>query len=197
MAEIILYLTSCDSDVMRTWLNREPHIAWIVKAGQSGNEYRWRAVDSIEALQAGQYSLWHKAAGPLNIPSGAREVPDALVEDPYAGWTQLLDNDKAQQPWFGAGLPGPYSFTFKPEGRHTPGAIGRSGFHWLGDRYRAIGKPAAPAAKQWWNRLARFIGVQATGIPWPSPESSGRQKAYAFPDAWTEILQGRPYDVNP
>jgi hypothetical protein len=195
--EIILYLTSQDSELLRKWLNRESSVAWIIKAGQSGCEYRWQAVDALDTLPAGHHCLWHKEAGPLNIPSGSPDVPDAIVEDPYAGWSQRLDHENAHTPWFGANLPGPYSFRFKPDGREAPDAIGRSGFNWLGDGYRVIGKPASLRAAQWWNRLGRYVRSQSTGIPWPSPEKNARMRAYAFPDAYAEMLRGRPHDVNP
>jgi len=197
MPETILYLTNQDSKLLREWLNREAGVAWIVKAGQSGREYRWRAVDAVDVLAAGHYCLWHKGAGPLNIPSVSPNVPDALVEDPYAGWSQYLDNENASMPWFGAGLPCSFWFRFKPDGRESHGAIGRSGVGWLGNRYRIIGKPAPGPATIWWQRLVRYLRSQSTGIPWPSPTTNTRVRAYAFPEAYAEIMRGRPRDVNP
>ena len=196
-ANIILYMTSKDSDLLRNWLNGEDSVAWIVSAGQSGFEYRWRAVDSLESLVPGAYYLWHKTSGPLNVPSGSLAVADAIVLDPYAGWTQRMHDADARSPWFGANLPGPCSLRFVPEGREAAGSIGRSEFAWPGDYYRCIGKPAQPAAKAWWRRLGRFVRSQSTRIPWPSPDVSSRSFAYAFPDAYAEILRGRPYDINP
>jgi len=197
MPETILYLTSRDADLLREWLNRETSVAWIVKARQSGCDYGWRAVDTIDALPGGHYCLWNKEAGPLNIPSGSPDVPDALVEDPYAGWNQHLDHENASAPWFGAGLPRSYWLRFKPDGREAQGAIGRSGVGWVGDRYRMIGKPAPLTARRWWNRLGRFVRSHSTAIPWPSPSANTRMWAYAVPDAFGEIMSGRARDVNP
>ena len=190
-------MTTKDTDVLRTWLNREDSVAWIIKAGRSGQGHRWRATDSLDALSAGEYYLWHKASGPLNIPSGSIDVPAEVVRDPYSGWSQHLAETDALCPWFGANLPGPFFFKFTPHGREAPGSIGRSGFNWPGDYYRPIGNPALPAAKRWWTRLGRFVRMQSTGIPWPSPGRAGRSLAYAFPDAYAEMLRSRPYDVNP
>ena len=85
MADIILYLTTHDVKVVRDWLNCEPSIAWIIKTGQWRLEYRRQAVDTLEDVSPGEYHLWNKNAGPLNIPSGSAEVPDVVVTDPYAG----------------------------------------------------------------------------------------------------------------
>jgi hypothetical protein len=197
VSEIILYITAKDVEVLRDWLNREPCIAWIVKTGQSRFEYRWCATDVLESIHPGEYQLWHKETGPLNIPSGSPEVIDLVVSDPYAGWTQLLDREDATTPWFGGNVPGPYLFRFAPNGQEAPNSIGRSGFNWLGDYFRPVGSPAPKEAKLWWQRLGRFVRSRSTGIPWPSPESGGRLLGYAFPDAYSEIMQGRPYDANP
>lgn len=197
LSEIILYITNRDAEVLRDWLNRESSIAWIVKTHQSGCEYRWQAVDTLDAIEPCGYHLWHKGAGPLNIPSGSLEVQDAIVPDPYAGWTQHLDREDATTPWFGANLPGPYLFRFAPNGREHPESIGRSGFSWLGDYFRPVGCSAHPEAKRWWLRLGRFVRSQSTGIPWPSPDHGGRSLGYAFPDAYAEILRGRRFDINP
>lgn len=197
MPEMILYITRSDSGVLLDWLNDEEPIAWIIKSGQSGLDYRWRAVDRLEALAPGEYCLWHKATGPLNIPSGDPEVADALVGDPYSGWSQRLDSADAETPWFGSNLPGPYAFRFRPSGRAATDSIGRSGFSWLADRYRPIGLPAVPAARSWWRRLGRFVKARAKPIPWPSSEHPLRSHAFAFPDAFDEIRRGRRFEVNP
>ena len=197
MPETILYLTRHDSELLRDWLNREKTIAWIIKTGQSGCEYRWQAVDTIDALIPGDYCLWNKEAGRLNIPSGVPDVADGFVGDPFIGWNQRLDHENAATPWFGAGTPRSYWLRFRPDGREATGAIGRSGIGWLGDRYRIVGKPAPASATRWWNRLGRFVRSHSTGIPWPSPATDTRIRAFAFPDAYAEIMRGRRHDVNP
>ena len=194
---MILCLTTQDVETLRDWLNREACIAWIVKVGQSRFLYRWQAVDTIDNVNPGEYHLWHKTAGSLNIPSGSPEVPDVDVAEPYAGWTQYLDREDATTPWFGGRLPGPYYFRFSPNGEEAPNSIGRSEFSWQGDYFHAVGSPAPPEAKRWWQRLGRFVRARSTGIPWPSPDHGSRSLAYAFPDAYAEIMRGRHYDANP
>jgi hypothetical protein len=133
----------------------------------------------------------------LNIPSGSTRIPDAPVLDPFQGWTQTLNGEECEQPWFGGNLPGPVSFTWREAGRELPGSLGRSGFNWLGNRYASVGNPAHPEAVRWWNKLKRFVKTQAVPIPWPSASMPRKMVAYAFPDALVQIRGGRHFDVNP
>lgn len=197
MPEIIVYITQRDADALRDWLNAEPAIAWIVVESRSGCDVQWKAVHTIPTIASQDYCLWHTESGPLNIPSGSLETPDAHVLDPFVGWRQRLTDPHATVPWFGANLPGPYVFRFREKGCEAPDAIGRSGFLWSGDRFKAIGKVASPAARTWWTRLARHIRSNAAAVPWPYPKGIGRRIAYAFPDAHQHIRDGRPVDVNP
>src|SRR5688500_10902561 len=133
MGNIILYMTSKDSDLLRNWLDGEEPVGWIVSAGRSGFEYRWRATDAVEILTPGEHYLWHKTSGPLNIPSGFLAVADEIVLDPYSGWTQCIDEADAGSPWFGVNLPAPSFLRFATDGRETIGSIGRSELAWPGD----------------------------------------------------------------
>ena len=196
MAEIIFYATPSDIQTLVDWINNEPRIAWIVKDAQSGNEYTWRAVDTVPHIEPATYALWHQDSAPLIIPSGSPDIPDVTVLDPFAGWKQTLDNPNATEPWFGALLPGPYSLIFKANGHERGGAIGRSGFAWNGNYFRSIGKGADAESEKWWNRLRRFIKKEAIGIPWP-PDQAGRTGAYAFPEACVRYREGTHLDSNP
>ena len=196
MPELIVYATASDAELLRAWLNAERGIAWIVKSDEHEHLYTWRAQLAIDRLQEQEYAIWHMASGPLNIPSGSLDVPDATVPDPFAGWSQRLDHAGATRPWFGANLPGPYTFRFSEKGREAPNSVGRSGFYWALDRFKTIGNPAHPEAKRWWFRLKRFLAKHAVMTPWPGPEPS-RQKAFVFPDALAKWRAGRPRDVNP
>ena len=120
MANILAYITKRDAEIIRQWLNSEPCIAWIVKREQTDHEYTWQALDVLPEIQPQAYSLWHRQSGELNIPSGSVDVPDKIVADPYAGWTQRLDTLDATTPWFGRNLPGPYHFRFAEMGKEAP-----------------------------------------------------------------------------
>lgn len=196
MPEIIIYATALDADVLRKWINSDPAVAWIVKISEHDRVYTWRAQSTIDTLFEQDYAIWHVASGRLNIPSGSLGVPDAPIPDPFAGWSQQIDRSGATSPWFGANLPGPYNFSFREAGRESTNSLGRSGFNWALDRFKAIGKPAHPDARRWWFRLKRFIATNATLTAWPSP-SAGSHKAFVFPDAFAQIRAGRQRDVNP
>lgn len=197
MAEIILYLTKNDADSIVEWINDESDIAWIVKESQEGNLYRWKAVHSIEAIQAREYCLWKIGSGTLRIPSGNHKTEDTVVLNPFKGWEQTLKESAAETPWFGAAAPETYTFTFRELGRESEGSIGRSGFNWIGNYFSVIGNPAPDECKKWWDRLKRYIKKNATGIPWPGDLGSGKTGAYAFPEAYNQLKKGRTKDVNP
>ena len=196
MAEIVVYITQRDADEIRNWINSESCIAWIVKERESKAEYHWKARETLDTIGPQDYCLWHKESGSLNVPSGRVDIPDVIVEDPFEGWTQHLDEAGATVPWFGDNLPGPYLFRFREDGREAPRSLARSGFFWPGDYFRPVGKPASLESKRWWTRLGRYVRAHSTGIPWP-PDGNGRRLAYAFPDAFAQILAGRRIDVNP
>jgi len=194
MSVILMHATTKDIEILRVWLNAALDLAWIVKTGQSDNMHHWRAVRQIDHVHAQEYALWQVSSGALNIPSGSRAVPDAVVADPFLGWSQSLENAQTT-PWFGANLPGPYSFRFQPQGTERPGSISRSEFYWAQDRFKSIGKPASPAAKDLWRQLQKFVARSSTRRAWPV--ASGRYSVHVFPDALEQHLAGRHLDVNP
>jgi hypothetical protein len=196
-AELILYITTPDADRIREWINWQEAVAWIVPAAQAENTYTWRAVDRLDEIHPQEYSIWHKVAGKLTVPSGRVDLADLEVLDPYQGWSQTLESVDATRPWFGANLPGPYTFRFKERGTSTSDSLGRSGFIWAGDNYRSIGKVAHPEAKKWWEQLRSFVKENSTPMPWPQGSATGRIRAYAFEDAYSQIRSGRPIDDNP
>ncbi len=196
MPELIVYATSHDGESIRDWINDDREVAWIVKTSEKAQAYGWRAQSRIERLLEQEYAIWHIESGPLIVPSGVVNTSDQLVEDPFVGWTQTLDRTGATAPWFGGNLPGPYLFRFRESGKEGPTSLGRSGFYWALDRFNAVGKPAHPYAKRWWNRLKRFVATHATEVGWPSPATAS-SKAFVFPDALNQKRAGRQFDVNP
>ena len=192
MAEIIVYATLADTDVIREWINADASVAWIVKTRESGMVYSWRASHTLDVIEEQDYAIWHIPSGALNIPSGTLNVPDIIVDDPFHGWVQTLDRSGVNSPWFGANLPGPFHFRFKESGAESPGSLGRSGFSWARDRYASIGQPASPAAKKWWAKLKRFIQASSIAIEWSATPS--KTTAYVFPRAArAHSLHSMPY----
>ncbi|MDL5366059.1 hypothetical protein QSH18_10620 [Xanthomonas sp. NCPPB 2654] len=194
MSMILMHATAKDIEILRLWLNAAPDLAWIVKTGQSGSTHHWRAIRQLDHVHPQEYVLWHVSSGDLNIPSGDRMVPDTVVADPFLGWSQPLEGTQTT-PWFGANLPGPYHLRFHPQGQERPDSIGRSEFHWAQGRFKCIGNPASPAAKDLWRQLQRFVARSSTRRPWP--DVAGRYSVHVFPDALEQHLAGRHLDVNP
>jgi hypothetical protein len=190
----IFYATAVDAELIRRFINDEPDVAWIVKVAEQDQTRTWRAVDRLDAISEQQYALWHRGSGPLNLPSGSATIPDTVVTDPFAGWTQSREQSGDTVPWFGSN-PAPFFLKLNHAGRERPASIARSEFAWAGDHFRSVGLPAAPAAKRWWHQLARFIKRHASAQPWPN--TSSRKKAYVFPDAQAQVAFGRSLDVNP
>lgn len=197
MAEIILYLTKSDAESIVEWINAEENIAWIVKDSQQGNVYLWKAIDKLERLESKEYCLWYKGSNAIRIPSESVDTEDTIVLDPFKGWEQTLDTDSAEIPWFGAAAPETFQFVFRESGKEFENSIGRSGFGWIGNYYSIIGNKAPDECKKWWERLKRYVKKNATGIPWPGELGSGKTGAYAFPEAYNQLLEGRPKDINP
>ena len=197
MAEIILYITNSDAESIVRWINDEDDVAWIVKESQKGCRYRWKAVYQINEVDEGEYCLWKVDAGSLRIPTGSIYTADAVVEDPFSGWEQTLENDTAEVPWFGAAAPETFGFTFREIGKEAENSLGRSGFHWIGNYFRVIGNGAPEESEKWWSRLKRYIKKSSTGIPWTKELGPGRTGAYAFPEAYEQLKAGRGKDINP
>jgi hypothetical protein len=196
MGNYMIYATKRDADVIRRWINNEAEVAWIIKTSEQDGSCSWRAINEIDVLEEQTYALWHTRSGSLNIWSGKPGIPDEVVADPFDGWTSKVEDSGATRPWFGGNLPGPYHFSFSDAGREAPGSLGRSDFTWDEDRYKAIGKPADPEAKRWWNKLIRFIKKSSTPIEWTVLNKGKSPIAYIFPDAELQIEQGRHRDIN-
>lgn len=198
MSNIMFYATRRDMDSLRDWINASDEVAWIVKRAEQDGQYDWVAKAEMDSLRQQAYSVWHVGSGPLNVPSGVVGVEDAVVLNPFQGWTQKLGYPGATRPWFGGNLPGPYSLTWAEDGCEMAGGLARSDLTWLADRYRSIGNPAHPAALLWWKKLQRFIQRSAVAVPWVDSLSNRKviPKVYLFPEAEEQIRLGRPRDVN-
>ncbi|HJT77944.1 MAG TPA: hypothetical protein VJ739_12145 [Gemmataceae bacterium] len=150
MAWLPMYLDRPDADLLLSWLNEDEEIAFIVLAGRktrpteqlerlraSGQSFtfyaisgmaqlvevknRWRAVQRLDALPDGKYTLWHVPGGPLPLLAGDRRPrsrrqagrgftlaqalghEDGTVPDPWAGWIERQPGADPSQPYFGAG----------------------------------------------------------------------------------------------
>jgi len=194
-SHIIFYATAKDADLLRCHVNDDPDVLWIVKDSERDRHYRWRAVKQLDVLLEQDYALWHRASGPLNVPSGAPAIPDAVVQQPEKGWEQILNDSGCTRPWFGVN-PAPYFLHLRFDGREAPAAIARSEFAWAADHFKPLGWSAAPGSKAWWRELKRFVETHAEARPWP-PVPGSTRKAYVFPQAAEHVANGGTLDLNP
>ena len=210
-----LYADESDLAFIHSWLNSQEEIAFIVSDGDK----RWKAVKTISELRGPRHCLWHIPSGPLPLPSAppsyftdqsnawhpfGYDEPDGVVEDPWAGWQELRTGADPTQPYFGTGHPGVYWLNVHPDSCEGHEGIGLSGFEWIGNYYRCIGRPAPECAEKWWNTLKRWIRKQATKVPRGGPgreeeymQHTANKQVWAFPSALDRIRRGCPHDVNP
>lgn len=194
-ANIIFYATAQDADLLRRYINDDPEAYWITKLAENGSTYTWRAVGHLSELPEQRHAIWRPESGPLTVPSGSRTQADALVADPFSGWTQVIATAGLTCPWFGGNY-SPVFLDLHHSGCEALGSIARSEFTWAADHFRLVGLPSSPGAKRWWRRLTRFIADNSLAESWP-PGTSSRRKAYVFPEAHAKVLSGRTLDVNP
>ena len=191
-------MTKSDTKLILDWINSEKNIAWIIKESQYNNVYHWKAVNEINEIEPMEYCLWHTASGRLRIPSGSNDIEDKYVTEPFNGWEQTLKTNNEEVPWFGSAAPETFGFHFRENGKESENSLGRSGFTWIGNYFSAIGTVAPVDSKKWWGRLRRHIKKTTIGIPWPGDIGSGKVGAYAFPEAYKLLSEGRTSkDVNP
>ena len=193
MAWIPLYADDNDFTVICEWLNREEEIAFLVSHGAK----KWIAKRVIEALSAGEHTLWHIPSGPLPLLGATDEEPESTVEDPWKGWTEKRTGANFLIPYFGAGHPGVITLAVNSEGYDASGSIGLSAFGWIGNRYRIIGSGAHQSTEKYWLRLKRWIAKQAIKIPRTGPPDGENPEIWTFPSAYERIVSGVPRDMNP
>lgn len=186
-----IYADQADVAVILSDLNEDADICFIIADGAK----RWRAVHQLDRLTDGRYCIWIHSAGPLPLLRPDRQPP-GLVSDPWLGWTELRTGANPTQPYFGTGDPKIIWFNVLTTGK-TPGAIGLSGFEWIGNRYGAIGRPAPGLAERCWRRLGRKIKKTAKRIPRQGPLEGPNPEIWACPSALASIVAGKPRDKNP
>jgi len=186
-----IYMNQSDLRALVSWLNNESDIAFIVSDGHK----KWKAVHAVESPCDQRYCLWHSASGPLSLPR--KFLPDGTVRDPWKGWKEKLTGADPTCPYFGVEHPWIYWLSAKTESDREPNALGLSAFGWIGNRYGAIGNPAPPKTKKWWERLKRWVKKQAVQIPREGPIDGSKAEIWAMPGALEEIKGGRARDNNP
>ena len=167
-----IYAGEADLQELLSWLNADEEIAFIISDGPK----RWKAVSSLGAIGSGRNCIWHVPSGPLPL-LGDGKIKDSHVPDPWNGWEEVRTGADPNKPYFGPGHPGIVWLDARPRGVGKRGAVGLSGFEWIGDRYRVIGKAAPEATKKWW-QLRRFVKKVAVRIPRVGPHDGPNPEIY-------------------
>jgi hypothetical protein len=204
-----MYLTDPDVTLLCKWLNDDPEIAYLVPVDITEHDHRWKATRELAFLPDGTYSLWHVPSGPLPLLGRTEHEPNAVITHPWQGWTERRPGTHPSIPFFGS-HPGiielvihRHGISFQGRGTtpfvalpRDPTVIGMSCFGWIGNRYRAIGSPAAKATEQWWRRLRRWIMNHTVRVPRSDTGHTPPNEIFAFPAAYAAIQHGALRDDN-
>ena len=173
-------------------LNADAELAVILPAGRG----RWIARAQVAELPDGKYLLWHIPGGPLPLLSNASAQDDAVIKDPFAGWTEQRRGLDASVPYFGS-IPGVFELCKATRGREFPNSIGLSCLGWLGNRYISLGLGASKATELWWRRTQHWVNQAAVQkiARWEAAPPL-KPEIWAFPAAYSSIQAGAPRDAN-
>ena len=203
MPGLPVFVDEQDAKILLRWLSDDQDIAFIVPTGPR----QWKAVPAVSELEDGNYSLWYVPSGPLPLLGG--DDPNAIIANPWQGWTDLRPSADSTTAYFGAGHLGeirlslqtrhrPYSQQERSELRLLNGLLlgskdlmSVSDFQWIGNRHQ----PAPKQMHQWWRRLKRWIEPEAIRVR-PYTAISGtyeRWSFWAFPSAFQKLSNGMDY----
>lgn len=186
-----LYMDEADTSPLLELLNCDPEVAFIVSMGPA----KWIAQKGIDSVVDARYCLWHCPSGSLPLVGGTG-VPDGVIRDPWAGWTELRSGADGM-PFFGAGHPGVIWWNVRTQSHRTHG-IGLSSFEWIGNRYRLLGRSAHPTTEAWWKKLRKLVKNQkAIRIPRSGSLDGPNAEIWSLPSALDKIRKGMPRDDNP
>lgn len=192
-----LYLVREDIETLNEWLNQEEELAFLLKVGP----HQWKAFNShtiftdisVSLDQTGfphpnrvEYQLWHISSGPLPLlmPTGDEE----MIDNPWLGWQELSPGANTNIPYFGAGHCGVFKLQIQLPRMNE---IALSGFQWIGNHYNQ----ADPATKKLWNKIRAMAKKIGKRIPRQN-DLTRQSEVYAFPQAYVEIMKGRPCALN-
>jgi len=125
------------------------------------------------------------------------EIGYSTIDNPFEGWTEARPGMDARVPFFGS-IPQVIELGIQRKAVDAEEGIGQSYFGWVGNRYKAIGLPAAQETERWWRSLNRWVKLNAATkiTPW-GPLDGSEARVWAFPSAYRQILSGKHRDANP
>ncbi len=173
-------------------LNADAELAIILPAGHG----QWIARAQVAELPDGKYLLWHIPAGSLPLLSNRSVRDDAIVTDPFAGWTEQRRGLDASTPFFGS-IPNVFELRKATRGLEFPNSIGLSSLGWIGNHFKSIGLGAARATELWWRRTQRWVKqTSMRKIPRWDAAIPLEPEIWALPGAYSAIQAGAPRDAN-
>lgn len=184
-----LYMVAEDVPLLRTRLNDDPEIAFILRDGPG----RWRAVRHADDIH-GKMMLWHMPGGAL--PLLHRQGEDTPIENPFAGWTEERPGLDQSVPYFGPYSPSSLLLRIWVPGWRglPPGCVDISDVSW--PALRAMRSPPSPT-RQWWNQLRKWVRQHAHRITRRGPLEGSRADIWAMPAALHAIKAGLERADNP
>ena len=195
MPSIELYLDIPDLPLLEAFLNKEEEIAFVLRSGDG----TFTCVGATTLQPNASYTLWHVSSG--EIPADCRDERGRIIVDPSRGVHPGAIRLRLEA------CPGKYQQLVQRQ--HATGyelklfedstAIGRSGFAWLGNKFKPVGTPAHPSTDQWWRRLRNWVAKHGRKVTWSGPLDSPESelRVWAFPFAYAAFSNGRPRSVNP
>jgi len=184
------YAASDDLPLVNAALFTEGDIAPLLPAGGD----RWTAAADHVLAADGRYPLWHVPSGPLPLMPAGLGDEAGVIENPFAGWTQLRITDG--EPYFGnhAGL---FWLNLRIAPRDAGAGIGLSSVEWIGNHFWALGREAPPATKKRWDKLRRHFARLGPKVPRGGTASGRGPEIFALPAALAALEANAAADVVP
>ncbi len=192
MSWIPFYADESDFRPIIDRLSADSELAIILPAGPG----RWIARAQVAELPDGKYILWHIPAGSLPLLSNTSAEEDAMIPDPFAGWTERRRGLDASIPFFGS-IPNVFELRKTTRGSEFPDSIGLSSLGWIGNHFKSLGLGAAKTTVLWWRRTQRWVKQAAVRqIPRWDAAIPIEAEIWVFPGAYKTIQAGAPRDAN-